>query len=113
MPPGRSLASCRWRSCSSGWSGCGSAAAGAGRRLEIGDPKARNALIAAGRIEGGDVQRDRPAEPAGMNGVIGEIVVGQRVDEGGEAGRLDRRDHDLDRTGAEMDLLLGQRVRAD
>ena len=45
--------------------------------------------------------------------VIGEIVVGRRVNKRPQSGRLDHPDDRLDRSFQEMDLELGHRMRPD
>src|SRR3546814_12804715 len=45
--------------------------------------------------------------------MIGEVVVGQRVDERAHARLLDHRDHRRDRCAQEMHLILRDRMRAD
>ena len=41
----------------------------------------RNALVVAGRVEGREVKLQRLADPVRQRSVVGEVVVGQRVNE--------------------------------
>src|SRR6476646_3636523 len=55
-----------------------------GRRriaLEIGLAEAGDALVLAGRIEDTQVQLQRLADPAAELSVVGEIVIGKRMDQ--------------------------------
>jgi hypothetical protein len=53
--------------------------------LEVGFAEAGHALIVARRIENADVQFERVADPVAKLGMVREIIVGQRMDEGAEA----------------------------
>src|SRR5206468_12031626 len=54
---------------------------GGGIALEVGLAEALDALIVAGRIEHADVELDRVADPMRERRMVGEIVIGQRMDE--------------------------------
>ena len=58
---------------------------GGGIALEVGLPEARNALVAAGRVQHGDIELERLADPVAEFGMVGEIVVGQRMDQRAQA----------------------------
>jgi len=64
---------------------CGRLQDGCGIDLEVGFPEARNALVHARRVERRDIEVDRLANPMREAGVIGEIVVGQWMDESAKA----------------------------
>ena len=51
--------------------------------LAIGLPESRNALIPAGRIENCFVQREWLSDPLRESGVVGEILLRERVDKNG------------------------------
>ena len=53
------------------------------RMLDIGLPESRNALIPAGRIENCFVQREWLSDPLRESGVVGEIILRERVDKNG------------------------------
>src|SRR4051794_7469206 len=63
-------------------------------------------LVHARWIEDREVQRQRFADPDSKRSVIGEIVVGQGVDERGESGRLDQLDNGRQCRLEEVDLEL-------
>ena len=58
---------------------------GGGISLEVRLGEAGNALVVARRIEHAEVELQRLADPLPQLGVVGEIVVGQRMNEGAEA----------------------------
>ena len=58
---------------------------GGGIALEVGFAEAGDALVFPGRVKRRHVERKRLADPSAEFGVIGEIVVGQRMDESAEA----------------------------
>ena len=51
--------------------------------LDIGLPESRNALIPAGRIENCFVQREWLSDPLRESGVVGEIILRERMDKNG------------------------------
>ena len=85
---------------------------GGGRiALEVGLAEARNALIVARRIEHAQVELERFSEPLPKGGVIGEVIIGERVDKRSKARSFNGgRDP---RPGAfeEMHLKLRDRMR--
>ena len=88
------------------------ASRGAGK-LEVRLSEARHALVRSWRIEDVQVQIHRLSNPAAQDGVIGEIVVGQRMHQGPQAGRFDLRKDMGKRTLEKMHFKLRDRVRTD
>ena len=66
-----------------------------------------------GRVEDGCVQFKRLADPVAELGMVGKVVVGQRMDERAEACGLYRRDDVIPRRLMEMNLELRDWMRAD
>ena len=54
---------------------------GRGVDLEVGLAEAVDALVVTGRIKHAEVEIDRLADPLTEGRVVGEVVVGQRMDE--------------------------------
>src|SRR5262245_12960893 len=80
---------------------------------EIRLAEARDTFVQARRIEHGKIERQRLTDPVSERRVIGQIVVGQRMHERGQAGLLDARPHVRQRILAEMNFELRLRMRTD
>jgi hypothetical protein len=83
------------------------------RRLEVRFAEAGNTLVLAGRVQHAHVEFERLADPVSVRGMIGEVVVGQRMDQCAEARRFDRRDYVGPGTLEEMDFVLRDWMRPD
>src|SRR3569623_1644714 len=81
------------------------------RLLEFALSEPRHALILPRRVEHVNVKVERRADPVRQRRVIGQVVIGQRMDQRTQAGFFDRpRDHGAGARG-NVDFELRDRVR--
>ena len=83
-----------------------------GIALEVGFPEACHTLVTAGRIEHADIEVERLADPVPKLGMIGKIVVGQRMNQRAQPRGLDDCNHVLAGGLVKMNLELRDRMRA-
>src|SRR5439155_16248605 len=81
--------------------------------LEVTLPEPRDALVDSGRVQNARVELKRLADPAREGGMVGKIVVGQRVNQRAQARCLDCRNDGRERAFGKMDLELRNWMRPD
>jgi len=84
-----------------------------GIALNVGLAETIDALVLARWIEHADIELDRLADPVRQAGVIGEIVVGERMDQGPQPRVFDRCHNISSSVLEEMHFILRDRMRAD